>query len=197
MLDKIKKIFENRRFTILALVLVVVASLVYGILSERGKEREQAQEPPKPPVATSSEGITPGKSTESDLEKLGEAREIKENPDQTKSYLFGLKTDPEPTRIDVKDNRVIFIQKRPRETDPLFLKDLITQYGQPGLELYSQIPGLKAYVFLDSGIAAIAMPDTGIITQLRYFVPSTQEEFLRTWGEDFLSSQPTLPPLYY
>jgi len=197
MLDKIKKIFGNRRFAILVLGTMVVASLIYGVLSERNKERKQAQEPPKPPVASSSEGITPGKSTESDLEKLGQAREIKENPDQTKSYLFGLKSDPEPTRIDVKEGTVIFVQKRPGGAGPLFLKDLISQFGQPNLELYSQLPGLKAYVFLDSGIAAIAMPDTGTITQLRYFVPSTQEEFRETWGKDFLSSQPTLPPFYY
>ena len=198
MLSKIKILLGNRKFIFIAcLVLIIFVSLAYGILSERTRIKKQAQEPLKPSPTASSEGLIPGKSKVADLEELGEPREIIENKDQTKSYLFGLKTDPEPLHINTKDDTVIFIQKRPTQEDPLRLKDLISEYGQPNLELFTQFTGLKAYVFLNSGVAAIAIPETGTITQLRYFIPSSQEEFLQTWGKDFQSAEPTLPPLYY
>ena len=197
MLGKIKLLLKSHKFSVFAILLAVVVSLFYGISSERKKEVNQPLEKPSEIPAVSSEGVVPGKSTLSDLEKFGEAREVIENPDQTKTYLFGTKTDPEPDRIDIKEGNVIFIQKRPKEGDPLSLKDLISQYGNPNLELYSRLPGLKAFVFLENGIMAIATSDTGVISQLRYFIPTNQEEFGKSWGKDFLTNQPTLPPLYY
>jgi hypothetical protein len=63
--------------------------------------------------------------------------------------------------------------------------------GDPDLEwyLHNQF-NMKAYVYLNEGIVFEAEEYNREVITIRYFTPTTREEFLRTWGSDLQSEQP-------
>lgn len=198
MMEKIKSFLKGRRLILILVILVLTALLVDRFLSEKGEpEKPTETKPKKESSISTSEEITPGKSEINDLSVFGEPRDIKDNPDNTKTYFYGSYTDPQPTEAVIKDGKVVFIKKRPSLQDPISLSFFTDQFGEPDFSLYHQYQTFKAYVFLEEGVAVIAREGKGDIIELRYFVPTTKEEFLLTWGKDLLLKPPPLPPLYY
>lgn len=198
MLNKIKSFLKGRKLILTLVIIVLATSLVYGSLSKKDKSEKPGETgPKKESLISTSEGVTVGKSKAKDLDAFGEPREIKENPDNTMSYVYGLETDPQPTKVVVKDEKIIFIKKRPTLFDPTSLSSFKDQLGEPDFSLYHEYPTYKAFVFLEEGVAVIAGEEKEEVIELRYFVPMKREEFLLTWGKDLLPQPPPLPPLYY
>lgn len=196
MLRNLWEIIKRRRLVI-ALVFIITVAFIYGILRAR---KEATEGPPGPSGGAgieTSEGIRPGITTSSDLQKIRTPREVQENPDGTSTYVFGEKTDPNPDEAVTKDDKVFFFKKRPTQKDFSNISQVVEKYKNPDFTLFSSIPDSIVYVFLDEGLAVTADKDSGVVHELRYFVPTTKEDFIQGWGKDLLSTSPTPPPLYY
>jgi len=176
---------------------IIIGSSIVGFFIDKERQEKETVVPIGVTEGETSEGIKPGKTTVSDIEKMENLREIKHNSDGTSTYIFGIETDPKPMEVVVKGNLVSLVKKRPTQGEPAFLKEIIIEYDEPDFTLYHQIIDSIAYIYLDEGLVIIADKDTGVIHELRYFTPSTKEEFLATWGKDLSDEQPTPPPLYY
>ena len=193
-IKKHKKIFGILTFSILFIVAVVY----FG-----EKERQQEQKQPDlsqnglPSFSVqSSEGLSAGQSGLKELENLGEASRVIENEEGTKSFIYGKEQDPQPKTVIVDNNLVIFIRKRPDFEDPNNLSKFTDQYGQPDAELYTHYTGFNAYIYLEEGLVVLA-GEGGALLELRYFVPTTLNNFLSLWGQDLSERPPPPPPLYY
>jgi hypothetical protein len=194
MFKKVISLIKDRRLTLTLIGIVILLLVFFGLLWERPKT---SPPPPRSTQASSSEGVTPGKSSVSDLEKLPRALAVIPNDDGTITHTYGLETDPQPTEVIVEEGWVTFLKKRPGSGDPLFLRQYVQKYGEYNLSLYSHEPGFKAYVFLNAGLVVVAQEVKGDVIELQYFTPTTEEDFLQSWGKNFLSVSPTLPPNYY
>lgn len=196
MLRNLWEIIKRRRL-IVALVVIIIVALLYGILSARKEATEKPDGPSGRVGIETSEGIKPGITTPSDLEKIRTPREVQQNPDGASTYVFGQKTDPNPDEAVIENDKVVFFKKRPTQEDFSNISQVIEKYKNPDFILFSSIPDSIVFIFLDEGLAVIADKDSGVIHELRYFVPTTKENFIQGWGKDFLSTSPTPPPLYY
>ena len=203
MFSKISNLFNKyyKLVVVVSFALVVIVGMRI-ISTSRKKDTaidvKQPQEISKEKVATSIEGVTPGVSDKSKLEVFGEPRSEVINPDGSTLFKFGPEKSPVPIEVVVQENKIVFIKKYPSLNDKTTLKYYLDEYGNPDLSLFSEAPGFKAHVFLDEGLVVVAQEvGRGNVYELRYFVPTTKEEFLATWGKDLSSQPPTLPPLYY
>ena len=187
-------LMKSRQLVLVIVGIGIILLMVLGLLWERPKAPSL---PSSPSQASSSEGIVPGTSSVSDLEKLTGELAVIPNDDGTVTHTYGLETDPQPIEVIVKDGWVAFLKKRPTSKDPLLLEEYVKRFGEYDLSLYSHEPGFKAYVFLDAGLVVIAHEVKGDVIELQYFTPTTKEDFLASWGKDFPSASPTLPPGYY
>lgn len=174
----------------------VVAILVYSsVRKSRPAPKEPDVEEVKITPVTSIEGITPGISDVSSLNIFGEPLSIEEKGGYT-VYLFGPERSSRPTEVYIKEGKVVFVKKRPTANDKLFLSDYREELGEPAFTLYSTINEFRAYVFFEKGLVVIAhQGERGDVYELRYFLPTTKEDFSETWGKD-LSSKPP-PQLSY
>ena len=176
-------------------VFVVIAGM--QIISNRKTPTGEKRVSPKN-VATSVEGITTGMSDESELESFGEPRSIDELPDGSLLYKFGPEKSPRPIEVVVEKGKIVFIKKFPAINDKVTLDYYLKTYGESDLGLFYEEPGFIAHVYLDEGIVIVADDSKREnVYELRYFVPTSEENFLETWGSDLLSEPPLLPPLYY
>lgn len=170
----------------------VIAVLIY---SSFGKSRPVPKEPEVEEIKiaplTTTEGITPGISDVSSLTNFGKPLSIEEKEGGYTVYLFGPERSPRPTEVYIKEGRVAFVKKRPTTNDKFFLRDYLEELGEPDFTLYYKINEFKAYVFFDEGLVVVAhQGERGDVYELRYFIPTTKEEFFTTWGKDLPSSPP-------
>ncbi|MCH7640571.1 hypothetical protein IID22_00005 [Patescibacteria group bacterium] len=90
------------------------------------------------------------------------------------------------------------MKKYPAASDKDTLNHYIETFGDYDLSLFYEEPEFVAYVFLNEGLVVVAhQGERGNVYELRYFVPTSEEEFLETWGSDLLTEPPRKPPLYY
>jgi hypothetical protein len=194
MFSKLFSFIKSRRLVLFIIGIGILFLLVFGLLFERPKTPPV---PSGPSRASSSEGLIPGESSVEDLEKLKGPLSVIPNEDGTITHTYGLETDPQPIEVIVKDGRVTFLKKRPTGSDPLFLEEYVKRFGEYDFSMYSQEPGFKAHVFLEAGLVVVAQEVKGDVIELQYFTPTTEEDFLKLWGENFLEVSPTQPPNYY
>lgn len=183
---------------IIFVVLIIAFSIYFGekeIQQEAQMEEPEETEFPSSSIKT-SENLSAGESNLEDLDILGDPAETEQNEDGTETLIYGSTNDPQPTTVVVDNNEVLFIKKRPSLDDPNNLNQFINEHGSPEAEFFTEYVGFKAYVFLQKGLSVTA-GEGGSILELRYFIPTSKEEFLNTWGKDFSETPPPIPPLYY
>jgi len=192
MLDRLLDFIK--RHTKSTLTLIFILALVVGMYSTVSKdEQKRLKESKVPPTNITVEGITPGLSGTDDLKRFGKSRSIEQNSDGSILHEFGPERSPEPTKVVVRDSKIVYVQKHVSSEDPGNISYFLNNFGEPDFILFYKVFGFKTYVFLDEGMAVVAF-DTeniiGAVYELRYFVPTTKEEFLRTWGSDLPSEEP-------
>jgi len=135
--------------------------------------------------------VTPGYSKiDAVTEKLGQPL-TKKTTDLGQLYEF---TSDYPTRpnlaVSAEDGTVTFIKEfLPFDTDER-ISTYLTELGQPDFKLKDteSSSALDAYVFVDEGLVLLAHLDGGVIEQKWYFIPTTPEIFIASWGRN-LSTQ--------
>jgi len=135
--------------------------------------------------------VTPGYSKiDAVTEKLGQPLN-KKTTDLGQLYEFSSDYPQIPNlAVSAEDGTVIFIKEflpfDTKETINTYLADL----GQPDFKLKDteSSSALDAYVFTKAGLVLLAHLDGGVIEQKWYFVPTTPEIFIASWGRN-LSTQ--------
>lgn len=156
------------------------------------KKEEQIKEP------ASWDQITPGKSSIDDITGLSSKVILKSQESSTlegyTTYWVGKNNqDKLPSVLEVnKTTRTVeyaydFVFDQNNRSVPSYESAL--SLGSPNLQLsMPSTPGILVYVYLDNGIALEVDTTTSLIWAIRYFVPTSEEQFLSTWGKDLSQS---------
>lgn len=96
-----------------------------------------------------------------------------------------------------KDGVVEFIKIPVAYTETHTLSEYISLYGEQDFDLYDHRVGanIKAYVFLDEGLAVLANAETQVVEQLWYFEPTDKNMFMALWGSE-LSEEYSKPEAF-
>lgn len=178
LLQKIQKKWKISLGIFLSLMLIL--SAIFRILTP-------------PNYENTWENLNPGVNTANDLvTQLGQPDSItKEGNYQLYEYK-NRNNATFNTQVAIADsNKTIFFVKERIKSDLKHTLELYTtKYGPPDLELYlnDSTMSVKAYVFLDEGIAIFAHQLDMTVEQKWYFVPTTKEVFLKSWKNE-LSTQ--------
>jgi len=144
---------------------------------------------PQIPIQENSyQGITPGYSKIGDFKtKFGQAREVIETNRGTQ-YNFA------PEFESVQNNEVVTDQAGTIQ----FIKELVPFNREHNLQVYTQVwgdydlhlhkqsfaPAVWAYVFLNKGVVIFAHIDGDVVEEKWYFTPTSEANFLKSWGEN-------------
>ena len=155
----------------------------------------------QPPVQENSwKNITPGYPiTEKLAAELGPPVEVTNLPGEKKRVSYqssDFKSYYNEVYLD-SDNTVEFVKVPLAYNESRTLTEYTSLYGDPDFSLYNSELGfgIKAFVFLDEGVAVIANEKTLVLEGLWYFEPATKEDFLSSWGRD-LTPQASYPEAF-
>lgn len=156
---------------------------------------------PPPPLQTNSwNGITPGRSTLSQLDQqFGLPIQTQQSQLGTVlSYQSEFPTLPHQVVVD-QENTVQFIKEYIPYSPDLKIDQYIQQFGQPDLELIEPEAGeaARAYVFLSQGLVIVAHVTDGTIEQRWYFTPTTESAFLQSWGQELTDQEAGPEPFQF
>lgn len=133
------------------------------------------------------QGLTPGYSRLEDVVgNLGQPLSTEDIREGTALYYQSdFPVFPDEVIVNTT-NTVQFIKEFVPYNADHTLQQYTQEFGQPDLELYDQDTGYasKAYVFLQQGLVIIAHISGQTVEQKWYFVPTTQQEFLQSWGKN-------------
>lgn len=186
-MDKVIKFIKKYWIVIfvVAAIILYVTNLLIKKPTPPPTQNTQAQQ------GASYKNITPGVSSEADLIKaLG-------NPIKT-TTVGAQKTDEynstSPTRrhtITIQNGNVVLIKEIVSSNDTTTSSSITTVYGTAPDILYSHVPDdpFKLYVYPANGIAYLGHSD-GTLLEIWYFKPTTIEDFVNLWGQDYQITQP-------
>lgn len=131
------------------------------------------------------------KTTESEIQKTYGIEKIRTLPNNTTEYILPSSFSKLPQQIIVKNGVVVYEEivtpKDPTKEGFVRLSDFTRAFGTPD----SDVRGSKrygwwmhTYIYPGKGIAVLADPETDIIYEIRIFVPTTLEEYIKQYGND-------------
>lgn len=183
------KIFLKKYFWVWILIIVTIAIIGDAFL-QNAKTKPVFVATPVPQVA-SYKSIVPGVATEAYLNK------ILGTPLKT-TISGSVKTDEYTANNTlrhhiaiVQGQKVTFIKEIVSSSDTITTKDLISIYGVAPNILYSKLPNstFNLYVYPANGIAYLGHKD-GTLLEIWYFVPTSMNNFIDLWGQDYQTSPP-------
>lgn len=175
--------FLRRRWYLGLLLLLLLLALVFRILTSQLPTASQ-------PVTTWN-GIIPGKTTLDEIRaKLGQESGRRQVDGQTIIEYKSAYPDF-PNDIYTTDNVAGLVRQRIPPDKSNTYSDFLSSLGKEDLIVYtSEFEELfPLYVFLKKGIAVGVGPN-GILMEIWYFAPTTQEDFLSKYGSLFSTSVP-------
>ena len=139
--------------------------------------------------------ITPGYSTTQNMVEILGQPISQEQTDFGVRYSYESEFPTIPTKVETNlKQKVVFIKQRVAYDPELTLNKLQQNYGNFDFEI--NVPeshgAIKAFVFLQKGVAVIAHIADQSIEQVWYFEPTSKEKFLQNWGQN-LSDQESTP----
>lgn len=175
------------------LIMIVLAGLLY-IVNLFIKGSSPTSTPTPTPVAqrASYKDIFPGISSEADL------RNALGTPLKTTTNESGIideyKSTSELRRhiATIKSGKVVFFKEIVSANDKTTATDITNIYGVAPNILYNKSPNstFNLYVYPSNGIAYIGHSD-GALLEIWYFEPTTIDNFINLWGQDYSTSPST------
>lgn len=132
--------------------------------------------------------------TEQNLQNSSNVLNKQTLPDGSTEYTVKSKFASRHNILIIKDN--VFLFKREITVNENLvhpkLTDYLKTYGNPhkiltGSKFFG--PYQKFYLYPEKGFVLSANPGTDEIDEIYSFVPTTEEDFLQKWGEDYLPNQ--------
>lgn len=188
--------FKNKIF-ILVLALGIIIFLTILLVQN---PQNNLIGPPSPTPFTSPKvypflKTEPGKTTESELDKLPGLKYKKAISSNESQYSF---SSPLLERDDIviTKNGIVAFERQISVLTGLThpnISEFINRYGQPeneviGSSYYGEHE--KTYIYAFKGFSLIANPFTGEVDEIHSFTPMSNEDYIRLWGQD-IKSQPT------
>lgn len=144
--------------------------------------------PETPPTQNSFANIQPGQNfNNTTLPNYGDPISSYTTDEGEQVYLYTSDVPIHPHEVHVSENRkVVLIKEFYTFDETNTLEKFVENYGEPDLVLYDSLSpdSVRAHVFLDAGIVAVAHVDGGIVEQQWYFTPSDSETFITGPGKD-------------
>jgi hypothetical protein len=170
--------FSSQWFVILlitAFFITVISLIIRALLPEEIPVQENTWN-----------SITPGFSNYEQLvEQMGPPLDSVETEDGFKlDYQSDFLAIPNQVITD-KTGTIEFIKEYLLYDPNHVLKTYKDLYGEPDLVLFEEenSSAIKANVFLEEGLVILAHITDGTVEQKWYFVPTTQDLFLASWGQ--------------
>ena len=159
-------------------VIGVLAIMLFGFYLISRKDE-------KPPELSGSKKqitwkeIEAGKSTASQLDKLGEPKE-EQRTTEGQLLLYQSENEYHLDEVETKGNKVIFIKEKMYSKSDRSLWARIDSLGNSYTMLYgpNSNSGINLFVYPAYGVAYLANQLGDLIFETWYFTPSTLEEFL-------------------
>lgn len=137
-------------------------------------------------------GITPGYSSLDQLvEQMGEPLSSEQSSQGTTVYYKSEFPTLPNTVVADSTGTIQFIKEYIPYDENHVLAQYVQKYGQYDLELFDEQTGgsTKAYVFLDEGLVVLAHISGNAVEQKWYFTPTTEQNFLQSWGDSLTSEE--------
>lgn len=179
--------FVKKHSWVIILILVVLAIIGDNIITSR-----QKPSPTPTPIAqvATFKNITPGISTESDLNKIwGTPTRTTINGPQTIDTYKGVGFKDQTAVIE--GGKVKLIRQVIASTDTTKASTITDVYGPAPYILYSKFPNyvFRLFVYPSNGIAYLGATN-GTLSEIWYFVPTTIDNFASLWATDYSFSTP-------
>ena len=185
-----RKLFDfiKRHSWIWVLIIVLIAVIGDSLLSSQQKT---SPSPTPIPQKATFKDVVPGISNESDLNKvLGTPiKSTTNNGVTTDEYKSA---SPVRKSIGIIENGKVSLIKQIIGSSENITADSVTNiYGKAPEILYSKAPNsvFRLYVYPSNGIAYLGHSD-GTLLEIWYFVPTSIENFMTQWGQDYQTTQP-------
>lgn len=178
-----KLIFFSLGIVVVLAVTLFIVSLIFA-----------PQRPIQPSTISPYLQTTVGKTTDAQIQLLGNIKDKKTLPDGSTQYLRPSVNASLDNIIITKNGTVAF--EKAITVNTLYehpkISDYIATFGKPEAELEgSQTYGKfeKTYVYTSKGFAVVANPFTEEVDEIQTFAPMSVEAYLSTWGTDIKPEQ--------
>lgn len=181
--------FVKKQSWIWIIIIVIVA-----IIGDAYLTRVQTPKATPTPVPQRAifRGVTPGISSEADLNKIwGTPVKAIVNGNQTTDQ-YKSTSELRLHSALIENGTVIFIKEIVSAHDTSKSSDITSVYGKPTFTLYNKAPNsiFNLYVYPSSGIAFVgSLSET--ITEIWYFQPTSLNDFMAKWAQDYSTTPPT------
>lgn len=171
------------------IVIVLIAIIGDAILTSR--QKASISPTPVPQIA-SFKNITPGVSSEADLNKVLGTPIKTTVQGNTKTDEYKSTAQFRNSIAIIQNGTVFLIKEVISATDTTTASSITSVYGAAPYTLYEKFPNstFRLYVYPANGIAYLGHTD-GTLQEIWYFVPTSIENFETTWASDYLTSPPT------
>lgn len=182
------KAFVRKYFWLLFVILTVVAYFANLAL----REKPEVKPTPAPIKANFRSSITPGVSSEADLNKVLGNPVRSTTADGQKTNEYRSTSELRLHDAVIVDGKVIFVKEVVSAHDVLDSSTIIGIYGEPPNVLYDPSPNavFNLYVYPSNGIAYLGAED-GTLLEIWYFIPTSFADFQSRWAKSYLISPPT------
>lgn len=171
------------------ILIIVIAAIVGDALLT--KTQKVSPSPTPAPQRATFRDITPGISNEADLSKMlgTPLKSTTNNGITTDEYKS---TSPVRNSIGIIENgKVSLIRQIVGSSENITADSITNIYGKAPEILYNKAPNsvFRLYVYPSNGIAYLGHSD-GTLLEIWYFVPTTIEDFISKWGQNYQTNQP-------
>ena len=166
-----------------SVLLIFVISIAYLLFSFGRKEKTEKPAVPNFVYKSISPGTTPEEEV---VQKLGNPKEREE----TAEGIFLKYSSASSTRNDIvliKEGRVYLIKEVFTYQNPKNIGEYKVFLGEPPLVLYGKEASAGNFLFSypDKGLSFVASDESGLIYEVWYFAPTTEEVFRNTVAPDY------------
>jgi hypothetical protein len=192
---------KSKRLLAGLLVLVLLFLVAYRLFVYYSSTTPE--EPLLPPFTKGSEEqktlvvdsreVVPGVTGLREVQSIFGNELSRQRTDSGTEYVFGWRSRFNPVKAVVNSEGIVDFVSIPRFNSSFGDLDVLVRemgLGNPDLEWY--IEGefkVKAFVYLDAGIAFEAGAVNREVIRIRYFTPTSRDVFLKTWGSDLTPEQ--------
>lgn len=135
-----------------------------------------------------------GKTTDEEIAKLSGLKSKQTLPDGSTEYTFKAYSQARDNLIITKDGKVIFERLVTVPTNLIHPKitDYTLKYGSPeatlvGSKYYGQFENF--YLYPAKGVVVIGTAFTDEVDEIQVFEPTTKDDYLNKWGQDYTPSE--------
>lgn len=146
---------------------------------------------------------TIGKTTQDQIERLPSQQNKETLKNSDIQYSFPSLIEQRPNQIIIHNNLAVFeriaVPGNPQEKGYAKISEFSKEYGEEdqiidGSQFFG--PFTSTYIYSSKGFAILGNPNTDEVYEIQVFLPTTVEDYSKTYGDDLKPSQPGPENLY-